>query len=163
MGFCGNLMAQAVNTATSQSGGAMSIAIFYPVLAQVVLTLVVALGMILARNRALRHHDVAFDDIALDNRPWPTRCRQFANNYANQFELPVLFYVVCLVAQMTNSVDLLFLVLAWIFVASRVVHAYIHVTFNLVPLRGGVYGIGYFVVVIMTAILLFRLLLPLSA
>jgi hypothetical protein len=137
----------------------MGIAIFYPVLAQIILTLAVALGMGLHRGRALTSHEVAVDDIALDNTRWPARSRQFANNYINQFELPVLFYVLCIVAHITNSIDIIFIVLAWIFVISRVFHTLEHVTTNVVARRGPLFFIGYVCVFIMAAMLVFRFLI----
>jgi hypothetical protein len=138
----------------------MGIAVLYPVLAQIVLTLVLALGMGLRRQEALKSQEVAVDDIALDSTRWPARARQAANCYNNQFELPVIFYVLCLIAQITNASNLLFLILAWIFVISRVVHAFEHTTSNVVRRRGVIFGIGYIVVALMTALLLFRFLLP---
>lgn len=138
----------------------MGIAILYPVLAQIVLTLAVALLMGMTRWTALGKREVTPEQIALDSSRWPAHSRQFANCYGNQFELPVLFYVLCLIAQITRTADIIFIVLAWVFVASRVAHAYIHTTSNVVRLRGAAFGIGYIVVVIMTAFLLLRLLLP---
>jgi hypothetical protein len=138
----------------------MGIAVLYPVLAQIVLTLVVALLMGMARWTALGKREITTDQIALDSSRWPAHSRQYANCYNNQFELPVLFYVLCLIAQITRTADIIFVVLAWVFVASRVLHAYIHTTSNVVPRRGAAFGIGYIVVVIMTAFLVFRLLLP---
>jgi hypothetical protein len=138
----------------------MGIAVLYPVLAQIVLTLVVALLMGRARWTALGKRDVTVDQIALDNSLWPAYSRKYANCYTNQFELPVLFYVLCLTAQITRTADIIFVVLAWLFVASRVLHAYIHTTSNVVRSRGAAFGIGYIVLVIMTAFLLFRLVLP---
>jgi hypothetical protein len=142
-----------------KTGDVMGIAILYPVLAQIILTLAVAFGMGLHRGRALTSHEVEVEDIALDSSRWPARSRQFANNYGNQFELPVLFYVLCIVAQITNSVDLIFLILAWIFVISRVVHAFEHTTSNVVRRRGAIFFIGYICLCIMTAMLVFRFLI----
>src|SRR5205085_734541 len=48
----------------------------------------------------------------------------------------VLFYVLTILALMTRHADLLFVIMAWIFVALRIVHAYIHVTDNYMPRRG---------------------------
>jgi hypothetical protein len=141
----------------------MGIAILYPVLAQIVLTLVMALLMGRARWTALGKRDVTVDQIALDNSRWPAHSRKYANCYSNQFELPVLFYVLCLITQITRTADIIFVVLAWLFVASRVLHAYIHTTSNVVRSRGAAFGIGYIVVVIMTVFLLFRLVLPPTA
>jgi hypothetical protein len=137
----------------------MGIAILYPVLAQVILTLAVCFAMGMARRSALVSREVDLDDIAIDNTRWPPRSRQFANNYINQFELPVLFYVLCIVAQITNSVDIIFIILAWIFVAARVFHTLEHVTANNVARRGPIFAIGYLCICIMTAMLVFRFLI----
>ena len=137
----------------------MGIAILYPVLAQIVLTLVLMIGMGLHRQAALRSGAVTLDEVALDSNRWPPRARQFGNCYTNQFELPVIFYVLCLIAQITRTADLIFVILAWIFVAGRVAHAIEHTGPNNVARRGPIFAIGYVVVVIMTALLLFRFLL----
>ena len=41
---------------------------------------------------------------------------QVGNSFQNQFELPVLFYVLTILAIITKHADLLFVVMAWIFV-----------------------------------------------
>ena len=53
-----------------------------------------------------------------------------ANNLINQFELPVLFYALCLALFVTNGVNYLTLTLAWLFILSRYVHAWVHLTSN---------------------------------
>jgi hypothetical protein len=129
------------------------------VLAQIVLTLVLMMGMGLHRQAALREGKVTAGEVALDNTRWPPRARQFANCYSNQFELPVIFYVLCLAAQITSSVDWLFLILAWIFVVVRIIHAIEHTTSNVVMRRGAIFAVGYICLVIMTALLLIRFLI----
>ena len=138
----------------------MAIAILYPVLAQIVLTLIVLLGMGLQRRAALLSNAVTVDDIALDGSRWPVRARQFANCYTNQFELPVLFYVLCLVAHVTRTADLIVVILAWIFIVSRIGQAYVHTTTNVVKMRGAMFALDFIAIVIMTALLSLRLLLP---
>jgi len=53
-----------------------------------------------------------------------------ANNLKNLFELPVLFYAMCLFLFVTNSVDATYIVAAWVFVAFRALHSFIHCTTN---------------------------------
>jgi len=138
----------------------MGIAILYPVFGQIILTFALMIGMGLTRKEALDNREVTVDDIALDHSRWPARPRKFANCYVNQFELPVIFYVLCLMALMTRNGDLIMVVLAWIFVATRLVHAYIHITANVVLRRGGAFFAGFIVVAIMTVLMLVRLLFP---
>ncbi|MGH8030605.1 MAG: MAPEG family protein, partial [Arenimonas sp.] len=65
-----------------------------------------------------------------------------ADNFNNQFQLPVLFYVAVLVAHATGQGSELFVQLAWAFVATRLVHALIQWTYNRVVHRFAVYAIG---------------------
>ncbi len=58
-----------------------------------------------------------------------------ARTYMNLLELPVLFYVVCLLMLTTGGFDTVQVTLAWIFVITRYVHAFIYIGFNYVPLR----------------------------
>lgn len=136
----------------------MVIAILYPVFAQIILTLVLLVAMAWGRRKVMLTPGFRWSDIALDSSRWPDDSRKVANCYGNQFELPVIFYVLCLIALMTGKADFLMVVLAWVFVASRVVHAMIHTGPNIVPQRGIAFGIGILVVMIMTGILLVRLL-----
>jgi len=89
------------------------------------------------------------------------RATQFANSFANQFELPLLFYVLTILEILTHHADVLYVVLAWIFVATRVMQAMIHVSSNNVRLRGAWYGIGALVLVTMWLIYIVRILLAL--
>jgi hypothetical protein len=51
-------------------------------------------------------------------------------NYADLLEMPVLFYVICLILLVTNRVDDTFLYLAWIYVALRAMHSVVHLTYD---------------------------------
>jgi hypothetical protein len=101
---------------------------------------------------------VRYGDVAIDSSRWPVEARKFANCYGNQFELPVIFYALCLIALMTGKADFLMVALAWFFVASRVVHALLHTGSNIVPQRAAAFMLGMLVLMIMTGILLARLL-----
>ena len=63
-----------------------------------------------------------------------------SDNLKNLFELPTLFYALCLYLYVTRSVDLTGVLLAWCFVALRALHSLVHSTFNRVPLRFIVYA-----------------------
>ena len=58
-----------------------------------------------------------------------------AYNLKNLFELPVVFYALCLYLYATGSVDSVYVTAAWIFLAFRIVHSLIHCTRNIVKLR----------------------------
>ena len=95
---------------------------------------------------------------ALRQPNWPPRVLQIANAAHNQLELPVLFYVLTILSIITRHADVLFVVLAWIFVLLRIAHAYVHVTTNRLSVRGGVFGLGLLVLMIMWIIFMIRIL-----
>ncbi len=136
--------------------------VLLPLFVEVLLTFGVMLGMMYFRTSTLQRGETRFEEIALREPNWPVRATQFANSFANQFELPVLFYVLTILEVVTHNADLLFVVLAWIFVAMRILQAVVHVTSNNVRLRGAYYGIGAFVLFVMWAIYIVRVLFVLT-
>jgi hypothetical protein len=133
--------------------------ILLPLFVEVLLTFGVMFGMMYFRTSTLQRGETRFEDIALREPNWPARATQFAYSFSNQFELPVLFYVLTILEIITRSADVLFVVLAWIFVVTRVLQALIHVTNNDVRLRGAFYGVGAIILVIMWIIYILRILL----
>ncbi len=65
----------------------------------------------------------------------PEKTRLYNRNYMNLLELPVLFYVVCSILYMTDTLTQLELYLAWGFVGLRVLHTLLHLTLNKVIIR----------------------------
>lgn len=53
-----------------------------------------------------------------------------SQNYSNLLELPVLFYLVCIIAMMLKQSADYFIIHAWAFVVLRFIHSYIHTTYN---------------------------------
>jgi hypothetical protein len=117
-------------------------AIFWPLLAQVALTYVVYVVLGFRRRQAVRSHGATPKNFRLRTTE-PEASATAANNLSNQYELPVLFHVACLCLYVTQGVSDVTLLLAWLFVLSRIVHAFIHLTSNRVSWRGLVFGVGY--------------------
>ena len=117
-------------------------AIILPVLVQVGLTFLLLLWMGRTRVGHLRKGEVRVKDIALGERNWPSRVTQIQNAYHNQFELPVLFYALVALALITRKADMLFVVMSWMFVVSRLVHAAIHTTSNKISQRFMAFVVG---------------------
>jgi hypothetical protein len=137
-------------------------AVLLPLFVEVALTFALLIWMGQQRSEALRTGQVQARDIALRQPNWPTGALQVGYSFQNQFELPVLFYVLTILAWITRHADWLFVVMAWIFVLSRIVQAYIHCTDNRVRLRGAAYGVGAVVLLIMWTIFAVRIILGLS-
>ena len=134
-------------------------AVLLPLFVEVALTFVLLYWMAYVRTRAIRIGEIKAQNIALREPNWPPGITQVGNAYHNQLELPVLFSVLTILSLVTRHADLLFVVLAWIFVASRIVHAYIHVTDNNVNRRGPIFGLGALVLTIMWLVFMVRILL----
>ena len=58
------------------------------------------------------------------------RATQIGNCFSNQFELPLLFYVLIALALPLRHADLFIVLMSWVFVVTRFVHAGIFVTSN---------------------------------
>jgi hypothetical protein len=133
-------------------------AVLAPVFAQVALTFVLLFWMGSARFAAVRAGEVQVEDIALGERAWPDRVTRIANAFHNQFETPVLFYALVAFALLTAKADLSFVVLSWLFVLSRLAHAYVYATSNPVMLRFRIFLAGTLVLMAMWIVLAASLL-----
>ena len=133
--------------------------VLLPVFVQVGLTFALLFWMAFARTGSVRRGETKIRDIALGQSAWPERAQQISNSYDSQFQIPLLFYVLVILAWITKQADLLFVVMAWIFVILRLAHAYIHTTSNHVPTRFKVFGAGMLVLLVMWIIFAVRILI----
>ncbi len=109
------------------------------------------------RTGLLKRRAVNWRDIALRQNPWPGRAQQIGNCFENQFEIPVLFYVLVVLAIITKKADLPFVVMEWLFVATRIAHAIVFTTSNYVPLRGQFYIAGTLILLLMWGLFAVRI------
>ncbi|MGN6411915.1 MAG: MAPEG family protein [Nitrobacter sp.] len=133
--------------------------VLLPVFVLIGLAFALLLGMAAARTRSLRSGETRFEDIALREPNWSARATQIANCFSNQFEVPVLFYVLIALALPLRHADLVIVVLSWVFVLTRFVHAGIFVTSNNVPQRGMAWFAGVVVLMAMWIYFALRILL----
>ena len=104
--------------------------VLLPVFVLVGLTFFLLLWMAGARRGALVGGQTKIRDIALGQQNWPVRATQIGNCYSNQFEMPLLFYILIALALPLRHADLVIVLLSWVFVVTRFVHAGIFVTSN---------------------------------
>lgn len=133
--------------------------ILLPVFAQAALTFFLMFWMARVRFGAVRAGQVTQADLKRDWTSWPERPTQIAAAYHNQFQLPVLFYVLVLIALITTQADFLFVVLSWLFVVLRVVHAFVHTGKNDIMARFRVFALGATVLIVMWVYILLKLLI----
>jgi hypothetical protein len=134
-------------------------AILLPVFVLVALTSGLLFLTGYSRMKSVRRGETKVRDIALGQPNWPERITKIGNSYNSQFQLPVLFYVVIILAYVLRQADLLFVILSWLFVATRLGHAYIHVTSNHVGKRFNAFAAGFAVLAVMWIILAMRILI----
>ena len=133
--------------------------VLLPVFVLVGLAFVLLLWMAGARREALVSGETKIRDIALREPNWPVRATQIANCFSNQFELPLLFYILIALALPLRHADLIIVVLSWVFVVTRLVHAGIFVTSNDLRQRSLVWFAGVVVLFIMWVYFALRILL----
>lgn len=128
---------------------------FYPMFAMVLLTLIVAGILLFSRINAAKSGSVDPRVFKLNqSKEIPDRLIQITNNYSNLFEIPLLFYIACLLAIVLQYECKLLIGMAWLFVASRVVHSGIHLTRNKIIPRLFAFLTGIICVLIMWILLL---------
>jgi len=115
-----------------------------PILAQVLLSFIVM--YVLGRKRVneinRKHINPQETDIRLHSSQVLVDSARASDNYANQYETPVLFYIALLLTLMLMIQDWYIVVLAWAYVILRYVHGFIHLTYNRVIHRFAVFVVG---------------------
>lgn len=121
------------------------------------LTVVVGIIAVKARFASVRNGDVSIKHYRLMNyQHMPEFVTQSSRNYNNQFEVPILFYVVGILNISLSIESILAVVCAWLFVISRIIHSYIHLTYNNVVHRMLSYWAGLVLIIIMWVNLLIK-------
>ena len=113
-------------------------AIFLPMLATMALTAVVWFYMYALRIPAmvtagLKAQTYTTPDTVVEHLP--EEVNYSANNFKNLFELPILYYGLCLYLFASGNTDALYVAAAWAFFLFRVLHSIVHCTKNIVMLR----------------------------
>jgi hypothetical protein len=119
------------------------------VLAQILIPVLVLLLNGMRKNDDVKSGSFDRERAAMDNEAWSMPVVLTSKNLANQFQLPVIFYVLCLILASLDAVNILTLVVAWLFVTTRYVHAYVHVSTNYVPNRLRAFLLGVFFLLVL--------------
>jgi hypothetical protein len=133
--------------------------VLLPVFVLIFLTFALLIWMAGARRNALVSRETRVKDIALGQQNWPVRATQVGNCFKNQFELPVLFYILIALALPLRHADNVIVILSWVFVVTRFVHAGIFVTSNDLNYRSLAWFAGVFVLLAMWIYFALRILL----
>ena len=118
-------------------------AIFLPMLATMTLTALVWFYMYARRIPAMRRARVSVQTYTTPdkiNEVLPEEINYPANNLKNLFELPVLYYGLCLYLYVSGNVDIAYVAAAWSFFMFRMLHSIVHCTKNIVMVRFYLYA-----------------------
>lgn len=121
-------------------------AIFWPMLAHVLLVFIVYVVLAIRRGASVRSGEARVQQFK-GRAEEPSSSVTAANNIMNQFELPVLFHTACICLYVTAGASYLALTLAWIFAILRYAHAAIHLTTNKLKWRNMTFRVGLLVLV----------------
>src|SRR6201984_1511887 len=133
--------------------------VLLPVFVLVGLAFALLIWMALERRNALVSKETRVRDIVLGQQNWPVRVTQIGNCFKNQFELPILFYMLIALALPLRHADLVIVALSWVFVVTRFVHAGIFVTSNDLNYRSLAWFAGVLVLFAMWLYFALRILL----
>lgn len=118
--------------------------------AMVLITFLIGLYTFVVRVQSVRSRKLNYRAFLLMNAEnYPENVQKTTRSFNNQFEIPVLFYAVCLAYLATGTLSELALPLAWLFIALRLVHTAIHLTYNHLVHRFSVFWLSAFVVLAM--------------
>jgi hypothetical protein len=118
-------------------------AIFLPMLATMTLTALVWFYMYARRIPAMRKAGVSVQSYTTPDTMselLPAEVNFSANNFKNLFEVPTLYYALCLYLFVTGNVDATYVGAAWLFFIFRTLHSVVHCTVNIVILRFYLYA-----------------------
>jgi len=104
------------------------------------LMIAVAFWLAWARVGSVVRGKVDMKDV--EEHGWQGWMKNAGDNFNNQYELPLLFFALCFILFLSNSVTPLVMGLAWFFVISRILHAGVHLSFNLIPVRFLIFFLG---------------------
>ena len=133
--------------------------VLLPVFVMIGLTFALLIGMVTTRRSALVSRETRIKDIALGQPNWPEGATKVGNCYRNQFELPVLFYALIALALPIRHADLVIVILSWVFVITRLIHAGVFVSSNDLGRRSMAWLAGALVLLVMWVYFALKILL----
>ena len=120
-------------------------ALTLPLLGMLTLTMVVWVVLFVKRMSYISANKLNAQDMKTPEQMQqiiPDEVAAPGNNLKNLFELPVVFYALCLYLVVAVQVDAIHYYCAWVFLVFRIVHSIIHCSYNKVMHRFAVYVIS---------------------
>ena len=133
--------------------------VLLPVFVLIGLTFFLLLWMITARTRSVTARETSLKEIAAGQPKYPTRTVQIGDCFNNQFEVPLLFYILIALALPLRHADFFIVLMSWVFVVTRFAHAGVFVTTNNIRQRSLAWFAGVLVLLAMWVYFALKMLL----
>ena len=121
--------------------------IVHPLIGMVVLTLLVAIRLLYFNTWAVLSGEVHIKHFRLFDAGISLKLQSVAQHYKNMFEMPILFYILCILLIINNNYTQFDVIIAWGFVLFRVLHSLARIPNRDVNLRFGLFA-GSFVMLL---------------
>ena len=108
-----------------------------PITLMAFLNLFLIFRLIFMATSYTRNKDIRLSQFRIYEGEFPDRLRSARQQYQNMFEIPIIFYLLCLLNIYFNNYNQFDIILAWVFVLLRLVHFFIRLqnqkNINIVP------------------------------
>lgn len=132
--------------------------IFLPVLAHIFLVFMLYIALGRVKTKAVKAGQVDRQVASLNPKAWPEYVLKVSNNLDNQFASPVLFYVLSMIYYVTNHINGILISIMGLYVLSRYLHTYVHITSNYVPHRYKLFVAGLLILLVLSIWLTVKLI-----
>jgi len=122
--------------------------IYYPLFTMVLLTLLVAIRLLYFNTWAVLSGEVHIKHFRLFDAGITPKLQSVAQHYKNMFEMPILFYILCILLIINNNYTQFDVIIAWGFVLFRILHSLARIPNRDVNLRFGLFAGSFIMLVI---------------
>ena len=116
----------------------------YPLLFMIILTMFVTLRLLIIAVNLVRTKQVHIKQFRMFDGEIPQYALNAREHFKNMFEIPILFYVLCILSIVTNNYSQIDINIAWGFVISRLLHTIFRIPNKDVIVRFAFFVIGLF-------------------
>ena len=121
--------------------------IVYPLLTMVILTLIVTIRLLYFAVKSILKGEVHIKQYRIYDGEFPAKFISVRQHYKNMFEMPILFYLLCTLLIISDSIAPLDIQLAWGFVIFRILHSISRIPNKNVNIRFGLFA-GSFIMLV---------------
>ena len=122
--------------------------IVHPLIGMVVLTLLVTIRLLYFSINSTLTGKVHIKQFRIYDGEFPTNFQSARQHYKNMFEMPILFYILCILLIINNNYTQFDVILSWGFVLFRVLHSLARIPNRDVNLRFGFFTGSFITLVI---------------